>query len=175
MTGVPPSDQATGADDPLTDFVTANYTFDGVTKRVVVSGASPAVVVMAEMPGISPHVARFSRWVRDVGFSVYLPSLFGMNGAFPEAESGAEVLRRAYVSARRRKEWEAGAAQRDRTFLQEQARRQCLCRHDRREHENGDGRCSGSLPHAAAINRIPCICLGFESQPNVPPEWRLTS
>jgi hypothetical protein len=44
MTGVPPSDQATGADDPLTDFVTANYTFDGVTKRVVVSGASPAVV-----------------------------------------------------------------------------------------------------------------------------------
>jgi hypothetical protein len=77
--------------------------------------------------------------------------------------------------ARQRKEWEAGAEQRNRDFLQQQLRRQCVCRHDPREHENGDGRCSGWLPHAAAVNRVPCICLGFESRPNVPPEWRLTS
>ena len=32
------------------------------------------------MPGISPHVARFARWVRDAGLTVYMPSLFGRDG-----------------------------------------------------------------------------------------------
>ncbi|MCL2535067.1 MAG: dienelactone hydrolase family protein, partial [Nocardiaceae bacterium] len=52
-----------------------------------------------EMPGISPHVARFARWVRDAGFTVYLPSLFGRDGAVPAVEEGVAVLRRACVSA----------------------------------------------------------------------------
>jgi len=45
-----------------------------------VAGSGPAVIVMTEMPGISPHVARFARWVRDAGFTVYMPSLFGTPG-----------------------------------------------------------------------------------------------
>ena len=51
------------------------------------------------MPGISPHVARFARWVRDAGFTVYMPSLFGRDGAVPSVEEGAAVFRRACVSA----------------------------------------------------------------------------
>ena len=35
---------------------------------------------MAEMPGIYPHVARFARWVRDAGFTVWMPHLFGDRG-----------------------------------------------------------------------------------------------
>ena len=54
---------------------------------------------MTEMPGISPHVARFSRWVRDAGFTVYMPSLFGRDGAVPGAEEGAAIFQRACVSA----------------------------------------------------------------------------
>ena len=69
------------------------------TKTVYVAGTGPAVIVMAEMPGISPHVARFGRWVRDAGFTVYMPSLFGRDGAFPDAEDGTAVLQRACVSA----------------------------------------------------------------------------
>nr|WP_198428875.1 dienelactone hydrolase family protein [Nocardia bovistercoris] len=68
-------------------------------RTVYVSGTGPAVIVMAEMPGISPDVARFARWVRDAGCTVYLPSLFGRDGAYPEAEEGLAVLRRACVSA----------------------------------------------------------------------------
>src|SRR5262249_37931299 len=49
--------------------------------------------------GISPHVARFARWVRDAGFTVYMPSLFGRDGAVPDADEGLEVLRWACVSA----------------------------------------------------------------------------
>lgn len=86
-------------DDPLTDFDPRHYTFDGAEKHVFVSGRGPAVVVLAEMPGISPHVARFARWVRQAGFSVYLPSLFGVDGAWPMAEEGLAVLRRACISA----------------------------------------------------------------------------
>ena len=86
-------------DDALEDFVAREVALDGVTKRVYVAGNGPAVIVMAEMPGISPHVARFARWVRDAGFKVYLPSLFGRDGAVPQADEGAEVFRRACMSA----------------------------------------------------------------------------
>jgi dienelactone hydrolase len=86
-------------DDPLEDFTHREVTLDAVAKRVYVAGTGPAVIVMTEMPGISPHVARFARWVRDAGFTVYMPSLFGRDGAVPHAEEGAAVFRRACVSA----------------------------------------------------------------------------
>ena len=86
-------------DDPLEDFARREITRDGATKVVHVAGSGPAVIVMAEMPGISPQVARFARWVRDAGFSVYLPSLFGRDGAVPTAEEGTAVFQRACVSA----------------------------------------------------------------------------
>ena len=89
----------TQPEDALADFHARSYTFEGATKRVHVSGVGPAVIVMAEMPGISPHVARFSRWVRQAGFTVYLPSLFGVDGAYPEAEAGLAIMKRACVSA----------------------------------------------------------------------------
>jgi dienelactone hydrolase len=86
-------------DDPLEDFAHREITLDGVAKQVFVAGSGPAVIVMTEMPGISPHVARFSRWVRDAGFTVYMPSLFGRDGAVPGADEGRAVFQRACVSA----------------------------------------------------------------------------
>jgi dienelactone hydrolase len=88
-----------GRDDALDDFERRSLTLLGDTKVVYVAGTGPAVIVMAEMPGISPHVARFGRWVRDAGFTVYMPSLFGRDGAFPDAEEGRAVIQRACVSA----------------------------------------------------------------------------
>jgi dienelactone hydrolase len=86
-------------DDPLEDFDPRAIALDGVRKIVHVAGAGPAVIVMTEMPGISPHVARFSRWVRDAGFTVYMPSLFGRDGAVPSEEESVAVFQRACVSA----------------------------------------------------------------------------
>jgi hypothetical protein len=40
--------------DPLEDFKRREIALDGVTKAVHVAGAGPAVIVMAEMLGISP-------------------------------------------------------------------------------------------------------------------------
>ena len=42
-------------DDPLEDFGRREITLDGVAKRVYVAGSGPGVIVMTEMPGISPH------------------------------------------------------------------------------------------------------------------------
>jgi hypothetical protein len=40
-------------DDPLDDFAVRDMTLDGVSKKVYVAGAGPAVIVMAEMPGMA--------------------------------------------------------------------------------------------------------------------------
>lgn len=85
-------------DDLLDDFDHRHIELNNASKLVYVAGSGPAVIVMAEMPGISPHVARFSRWVRDAGFTVYMPSLFGRDGAVAQADEGARVFQKACVS-----------------------------------------------------------------------------
>jgi dienelactone hydrolase len=85
--------------DSLNDFDPREIDINGASKRVYVAGVGAAVIVMAEMPGISPQVARFARWVRDAGFTVYMPSLFGVDGAVPTAEEGVAIYKRACVSA----------------------------------------------------------------------------
>lgn len=86
-------------DDALADFSKRLVDIEGVSKTVYVGGSGPAVVLMPEMPGISPDVVRLARWIRDAGFTVYLPSLFGVDGAFPTVADGEKVVRRACVSA----------------------------------------------------------------------------
>ncbi len=86
-------------DDDLSDFASRTVTLNGLAKVVHVGGSGPAVIVMTEMPGISPQVARFARWVRDAGFTVYMPSLFGRDGVVPKADEGAEIFRRTCMSA----------------------------------------------------------------------------
>ena len=86
-------------DDLLEDFDHRAIELNGTAKTVHVAGSGPAVIVMTEMPGISPEVARFARWVRDAGFTVWMPSLFGRDGAVPQVEEGVAVFRRACVSA----------------------------------------------------------------------------
>lgn len=85
--------------DPLDDFTPRSVDIDGLARTVHVSGAGPAVIVMPEMPGISPHVARFARRVRDAGFTAWLPSLFGRDGALPGVEESVATFRRACVAA----------------------------------------------------------------------------
>lgn len=84
--------------DPLDDFEQRDVKLLGKTRRVHVAGTGPAVIVMAEMPGISPYVARFARWVRDAGLTVYMPSLFGVDGVLPGNGKAMVTLARACIS-----------------------------------------------------------------------------
>lgn len=85
-------------DDVLNGFARRAVSLSGEEKTVYVAGAGPAVIVMPEMPGISPDVVRFARWVWDAGFTVYIPSLFGVDGAHPTVELGDTIIKRACVS-----------------------------------------------------------------------------
>ena len=87
------------ADDPMDDFETTSFTHGGKTRAVFRIGEGPAVIVMTEMPGISPHVARFARWVRDAGFTVFMPHLFGEDGAPPRIPGAVVTMLRGCVSA----------------------------------------------------------------------------
>jgi dienelactone hydrolase len=94
--------------DPLDDFEARSLTFLDQPRRVFVAGEGPAVIVMAEIPGIHPLMARFARRVRDAGFTVWMPDLFGDAGAPLSTLRGAGVMLRACI----RREFAAFAADR---------------------------------------------------------------
>ena len=83
----------------LDGFSVAAMTFDGVTRDVYRRGSGPAVVVMHEVPGITPTVARFARIVADAGFSVFMPRLFGTPGKPTTLPYAIGQIVRACVSA----------------------------------------------------------------------------
>ena len=93
------AEQSMNVKDCLKDFMARELSFNGIKKVVYVMGKGPAVIVMPEMPGISPQLARFCRWVRDAGFTVYLPLLYGKDGDEPTAEEGLAILKKPCVSA----------------------------------------------------------------------------
>lgn len=64
----------------LEGFEERQFTHDGRTRPVYRRGQGPGVVVIHEIPGITPEVARFGRMVADAGFTVAMPSLFGTPG-----------------------------------------------------------------------------------------------
>jgi dienelactone hydrolase len=57
------------------------FTHDGTTHDVYRRGSGPAVIVIAEVPGITPNVVGFADRVVDRGCTAILPHLFGTPGA----------------------------------------------------------------------------------------------
>jgi dienelactone hydrolase len=64
----------------LDGFDAFSFTHAGATRTVYTLASGPAVVVMHEIPGITPQVEAFARRVAHAGFRVYLPRLFGVPG-----------------------------------------------------------------------------------------------
>ena len=74
------------------------HTYDGVTHPTYRRGSGPGVIVIHEIPGITPEVAAFAQEVVDAGHTVVMPSLFGTDGAGMTAGSTARTLRQVCVS-----------------------------------------------------------------------------
>src|SRR5689334_11129742 len=79
-------------DDALSDFEKTTFTHDGKTRAVFRKGTGPAVIVIAEIPGITPKVAGFARKVVDIGCTAVMPHLFGEPGKDPHATSPTGAL-----------------------------------------------------------------------------------
>ncbi|WP_404383633.1 dienelactone hydrolase family protein [Knoellia locipacati] len=78
-------------DDPHSDFSREDFTRRGVTHEILRSGSGPAVIVIAELPGVTPRVLDFARRVRDLGLTVVLPVLFGKVGHDPHPDSAGRL------------------------------------------------------------------------------------
>ncbi|MFI0452963.1 dienelactone hydrolase family protein [Actinomadura sp. 6N118] len=87
------------ADDDLHDFETATFTHQGKTRTVYRQGTGPAVIVIAEMPGITPKVAEFGRMVAGIGCTAVLPHLFGRPGRDPHPKAHGWRGTASYVSS----------------------------------------------------------------------------
>ena len=75
------------ADDAFPDFSVEHFERSGVSRRVLRSGSGPAVIVISEIPGVTPSVLHFARRVRDLGCTVVLPELFGVTGRDPDPDA----------------------------------------------------------------------------------------
>jgi dienelactone hydrolase len=84
--------------DVLSDFTVEPYRAEGKTRDVYYLGSGPAVLVLSEMPGITPLVAAFAREVASRGFRVVMPHLFGRDGAVPSNAEFARTLGKICVS-----------------------------------------------------------------------------
>ena len=69
--------------DTLDDFEHSEFVAEGTSRTVYRTGTGPAVIVMSEIPGITPNVARFARMAAGIGCTAVVPHLFGEDGREP--------------------------------------------------------------------------------------------
>ena len=67
----------------LDSWTPGEHTADGVTHPTYRKGSGPGVVVISEIPGITPSVIGFAEEVLAAGHTVVMPHLFGTPGAEP--------------------------------------------------------------------------------------------
>lgn len=148
----------------LSDYRETSFTHAGRTKPVYVRGEGPAVIVIHEIPGITPKVTRFADWVVEAGFRVYMPLLVGEAGREPSTGYLLSSIARVCIS----KEFAVLAAHRS-SPVTDWLR--ALARHASAETGGGPvgavGMCfSGNF--ALSMMMEPCLMAPVLSQPSLP-------
>lgn len=88
--------------DILAAYERTVFAHDNAERAVYRRGSGPAVIVIAEMPGITPKVVEFADRVVAIGCTAVLPHLFGEPGADPYGGgrlAGAATMLRSVVPA----------------------------------------------------------------------------
>ncbi|MGA1345976.1 MAG: dienelactone hydrolase family protein [Ilumatobacteraceae bacterium] len=92
---------------PLAGWERSSFTAAGITRDWYRRGSGPCVVVVHEVPGITPAVLRFAEEVVEAGFTVALPDLVGTPGRPPTKGYLAASLAKVCV-AREFSTWAVG-------------------------------------------------------------------
>ena len=82
----------------LEAYEKTTFTHDGKTRDIYRRGSGPAVIVIAEIPGITPGVIGFADRVVDIGCTAVMPHLFGEPGKEATAGSLMRVVLPACIS-----------------------------------------------------------------------------
>jgi len=150
--------------DPLTDFSRSSFRHDGVARVIYEKGEGPPVLVMHEIPGITPEVADFARRVVDAGYRVTMPVLFGTPGKPFGMAYNLQELARACIA----REFTVLGLRRSSPVT---VWLRALCRHLHAEH---GGRGVGAIGmcltgnFALALMVEPCLMAPVLSQPSLP-------
>lgn len=148
----------------LSNYTPTEFTHAGVTKPVYVRGRGPAVIVIHEIPGITPHVTRFADWVVEAGFRVYMPLLVGDAGPAPSLGYVLKSLAKICIS----REFHVLASHRS-SPITDWLR--ALCRH---VHEEAGGKGVGAIGmcfsgnFALSMMMEPSMMAPVLSQPSLP-------
>ncbi len=84
--------------DVLDGWAKSSFTAAGYTRDVYRRGSGPGVVIVHEIPGITPKVAQFANEVVDAGFTVLMPTLVGTPGRAPSGGYIASSMAKVCVA-----------------------------------------------------------------------------
>jgi len=82
----------------LESWTPGEHSFGGITHPTYRKGNGPAVIVIHEIPGLTPAVIGFGEEVVAAGFTVVMPSLFGTPEAPMNVLNAAKQVGRVCVS-----------------------------------------------------------------------------
>lgn len=77
----------------------STFTADGKTYPIFRKGVGPGVIIVHEIPGITPKVQAFADEVVGAGFTVVMPSLVGTPGAAMSVGAVAKVVAKVCISS----------------------------------------------------------------------------
>jgi dienelactone hydrolase len=84
--------------DPLEGWARSEFTAAGTTRDLYRKGSGPGVVVVHELPGITPAVVTFAEEVVAAGFTVVMPSLVGTPGRAVSIGYGVRTMAQVCIS-----------------------------------------------------------------------------
>ena len=82
----------------LTGWKSGSFTAAGISHATYRKGSGPAVIVVHEIPGITPAVLQFAERVVSSGFTVVMPLLVGEVGRAPRGKYIASSMSKICVS-----------------------------------------------------------------------------
>jgi len=84
--------------DVLDGWELGEFSAAGLTRPIYRRGTGPAVIVIHEIPGITPLVTEFANEVVDRGFTVVMPSLAGVPGKAPSAPYAMQQMAKVCIA-----------------------------------------------------------------------------
>ncbi|MGA0878436.1 MAG: dienelactone hydrolase family protein [Ilumatobacteraceae bacterium] len=82
----------------LSGWTKGSFTAAGITHDTYRRGSGPGIIVVHEIPGITPAVLRFADEVVDAGFTVVMPDVVGTPGKAPSGAYLASSMARVCIS-----------------------------------------------------------------------------
>jgi len=82
----------------LEGWARSKFSHDRITRETFRKGTGPAVIVVHEIPGITPTVEKFANDVVAAGFTVVMPLLVGTTGEAPSSKYLATSMTKVCIS-----------------------------------------------------------------------------